>query len=194
MATIYLEIPSEYECIYKKLLEDLSSIGVKGLQECTNIPLLDRETTLVLESWNMFQIACAAFKLEEFEKADKIVMFIDYRMNYCCKLVPRFYGNPTYYGAVTETPAVDSIIVGSFSENKTFNFNVPTTGHYLAIPDGTVLRSVENASFRGDWLYNSSLSIDLYTKTNIVIDSINYVLWYCEFPVAFNSRVEVKLV
>lgn len=27
---LYLKIPNEYECVYRKLLQDLSSLGVKG--------------------------------------------------------------------------------------------------------------------------------------------------------------------
>lgn len=205
---IYLEIPLLYKCVYNKLIVDVASLGIKGLtigcknssMPCNTVSDIIgdcNEISNVLDSWNMFQIACTASELEELEKADKIINYINRKMNYCCDMIDREYGNSIYFGISDTIPTLNSIIQGSkfsFSPTKrNFNFSIPTRGHYIAVPENHNIISIENISFRGDWLYNSAFNIDLYTKTNITIAEKSYVLWYCEFIIPFNATVEIKL-
>lgn len=205
---IYLEIPLLYKCVYDKLIIDVASLGIKGLtigcknssMPCNTVSDIIgdcNEISNVLDSWNMFQIACTAFELNELEKADKIINYINRKMNYCCSMIDREYGDNIFFGATNTVPEESDIIRGSkyyFSPTKrAFSFSVPTVGHYIAVPEKYDINSIENISFKGDWLYNSIFNIDLYTKTNITIGGLSYVLWYCEFVVPFNATVEVKL-
>lgn len=201
---IYLRIPTVYKCIYNKLLIDLSSLGIKSLNNTCKNSSMSCSTVSdivggceILDSWNMFQIACAAFEIGELEKADKIIDFINSKMNYCCTPINRNYGKKIYFGMSNTSPQENTILEGRVfnpsSQDSYFNFNVSTKGHFIAVPENYTITSIENGSFRGDWLYNPDIDKDFYTRTNIYLEDFDYVLWYCEFAVPLNSRVEVRI-
>lgn len=52
----YLDVPSKYNCVYKKLLIKLSDLGVDMIKDCTSTCKgINRQ---VINCWNMFQSAC----------------------------------------------------------------------------------------------------------------------------------------
>lgn len=194
---LYLKIPNEYECVYRKLLQDLSSLGVKGLRDCKEMSLAYNNVSHILDSWNMFQIALAAYELLEFKKADTIINYINKNMVYCCPYIKRTYGDIImFYGEVNSKPSNNDILNSSqleFAEDNILSFPVNTTGHFLAISTKYSIKSIENLFFQGDWLYNTELGLDLYTKEEITLDGKPYILWYCEFVIPFNAGVKVIL-
>lgn len=49
----HFKVPNEYDCVYKKLLIDLSTIGIKGLKDCKELripPLFDMVDNSVVEN------------------------------------------------------------------------------------------------------------------------------------------------
>lgn len=191
---LYLKIPNEYSCIYRKILQDLSSLGLKGLKNCKELSLAYNNITPILDSWNMFQIALAAYELLEIEKADTIINFINKNMNYCCPNIKRLYDNIMFYGEVNSKPEISTILNSpqfQFSGNNVLSFPVNTTGHFIAISTKYSIKSIENARFSEDWLYNTTLGLDLYTREEITIGDNPYILWYCKFPIAFNAGVKI---
>lgn len=102
--------------------------------------------------------------------------------------------NILYYGESNEYPFISDIIHGDkldISLQNKLDISVYTKGHYIAIPEGCDIKTIENASFRGDWLYNLKENIDLYNRTNIIIDDHKYVLWYSEFAQPINGTIEI---
>ena len=308
---IYLKLPNEYDCIYKELIKALSNTGIKGLLDCNkklpcSIGTCGYTTEELMDSWNMFQIACAAYELEEVEKADKIINFIIKRMKFSCPTIIRKYSKIIYYGEyISGEPTIEIILAGksiNFFESsqitipsfqniqyialpegitissvtksdgdhlsleddflmkniiingepyslwwlnypngldtvltftlieimeeietvvyygqsdtrpdlsvisnnskfdlvkgKSFTFNVSKKGHFVAVPNNFYINSIENASFRGDFLYNrvspdSPDFADFYTKSNIILNNKIYNLYYCEFPLPLNANIEV---
>ncbi len=197
---IYLRIPNEYECIYDNLLRSLSSIGTNSIGNCNGRRFIDKclginpcGKTLgdLIDSWNMFQIACASHELGEYSKADKIITYINSKMSFNCPTNYRII----YYGEVDYKPTLNDILAGNtynvYSKTNSFSLRVEKKGHYIAIPSTYSIKTIENASFRGDWLYEPNIGIDIYTREEILIEGVSYTLWYCEFPVAFDATVEV---
>ena len=209
--TIYLEIPLKYGCVYKKILHDLSSLGIKGLTEhcknfsmpCNNISDISgdcNEITKIFDSWNMFQIACAAYDLGEISKADKIIEHINKKMSYCCSteipIIPEYENNIIYYGEANQKPILEEILAGKKFDLNTGNiFNTPidTKGHFIVAHESVYIEFIRNSNFYGDWLFNPNYDIDLYTRESITIKNSNYVLWYCEFEIPFYAGIEVKI-
>lgn len=195
---LYLKIPKEYSCVYRRLLQTLSSLGIKGLKDCKELSLAYNNITLILDSWNMFQIAIAAYELGEIEKADTIINYINKVMEYCCPKIDRRYedGDTIFYGEVNSKPNINTILGSrefTFTGSNKLSFPIITTGHFIAVPNIYTVKSIENLSFSGDWLYNTDLNIDIYTKEDIILDEKPYVLWYREFPVPFNAGIIVTL-
>lgn len=71
---IYLVIPAKYTKIYKALTIKLSQLGTDMLKECSSS--CKNISKSVINCWNMFQTACAAYALDEIKKADLIVNYI----------------------------------------------------------------------------------------------------------------------
>lgn len=307
----HFKVPNEYDCVYKKLLIDLSTIGIKGLKDCKELRIPhNNNITTILNSWFMFQIACASYALKEVEKADAIIQHISVSMSYCCPKIVRKYSKYIYFGDSYGEPTIEEILdsnkvdflkqtevtspffkttqfiaipkgvvlntvenslsIGDFLYNrdtgyneyeqkiielegkeyllyyltyeepfnsnvniefiagmwiisntiyynhvdslpdsakiskgrnykieentsKIFSLAVLKKGHYIAIPKGYDIKTIENKSFRGDWLYNPEMGDDIYMRSNVYVNGIEYVLWYCEFAISFDSEIEVIL-
>lgn len=194
---LYLKIPNEYSCVYDKLINDLSSLGLKGLVDCKKLSLPDNKIKNLFDSWNMFQIACAAYEVGEVDKADIVLNFINKKMKYCCPVIVRKYSKIVYYGDNYGEPTVEEILAGEsvdFFVDPTFTSPFFKDTHYIAVPEGILINYVENASIAGEWLYNSQTDDDEYTKKKIVINGEIYYLWYVTYFEPLDSNVIVHLM
>lgn len=78
----YLDVPSKYNCVYKKLLIKLSKLGVDMIKDCTSTCKgINRQ---VINCWNMFQSACAAYTLGYWKQADLLINYINSSLQFGC--------------------------------------------------------------------------------------------------------------
>lgn len=71
---VYLTVPLKYNCVYTKLLIMVSDLGIDLIKDCTSTCKgINRQ---VINCWNMFQAACAAYQLGEEKKADLLINYI----------------------------------------------------------------------------------------------------------------------
>lgn len=78
----YLDVPSKYNCVYKKLLIKLSDLGVDMIKDCTSTCKgINRQ---VINCWNMFQSACAAYSLGYWKQADLLINYINSSLQFGC--------------------------------------------------------------------------------------------------------------
>ena len=78
----YLDVPSKYNCVYKKLLIKLSDLGVDMIKDCTfTCKGINRQ---VINCWNMFQSACAAYTLGYWKQADLLINYINSSLQFGC--------------------------------------------------------------------------------------------------------------
>lgn len=78
----YLDVPSKYNCVYKKLLIKLSDLGVDMIKDCTSTCKgINRQ---VINCWNMFQSACAAYTLGHWKQADLLINYINSSLQFGC--------------------------------------------------------------------------------------------------------------
>ena len=71
---VYMIIPSDYACVYARLLVMLSDLGYEMLQDCAAGCKGSNKT--VISCWNMFQAACAAHSLNKTKEADTLINYI----------------------------------------------------------------------------------------------------------------------
>lgn len=71
---VYMIIPSDYACVYARLLVMLSDLGYEMLQDCAAGCKGSNKT--VISCWNMFQAACAAHSLNKTKEADTLIKYI----------------------------------------------------------------------------------------------------------------------
>lgn len=78
----YLDVPSKYNCVYKKLLIKLSDLGVDMIKDCTSTCKgINRQ---LINCWNMFQSACAAYTLGYWKQADLLINYINSSLQFGC--------------------------------------------------------------------------------------------------------------
>lgn len=71
---ILLLVPTEYYKVYKLLLIAMSNYGVDLVRDCT--ATCNGDNKHILNCWNMFQAACAAYALNENKKASFLINYI----------------------------------------------------------------------------------------------------------------------
>jgi hypothetical protein len=199
---IYLKLPNEYDCVYKELIKALSNTGIKGLLSCNrklpcSIGTCGYTSEELMDSWNMFQIACAAYELEEVEKADKIVNFIIKRMKFSCPTIIRKYSKIIYYGDSIGEPTVEEIFAGTsldFYEYPQFTSPFFKNTQYIAIPEGVIIDYIKNSNIGGEYLYNRNTSDDEYTKKRIILNEKSYYLWYVTYAEPLDTSVVINLI
>ena len=75
----YLDVPSKYNCVYKRLLIKLSDLGVDMIKDCTSTCKgINRQ---VINCWNMFQSAMAAYQLGQDKLAETLLKYIKGQLN-----------------------------------------------------------------------------------------------------------------
>lgn len=79
---IYLVVPDKYNCVYEKLLIKLSDLGIDILKDCgATCRGINRS---IINCWNMFQSACAAYSLGEEKKSDLLINYINEQLKCNC--------------------------------------------------------------------------------------------------------------
>ena len=72
-------VPSQFVCVYHKLLVMLSQFGIDMLNDCSATCKGNNKN--VITCWNMFQAACAAYQLGETTKANLLINYIKGQLN-----------------------------------------------------------------------------------------------------------------
>lgn len=72
---VYMMIPSEYICIYHKILVLLSDFGNTLFCNCCC------KDTTIIDCWNMFQSAVACYNMNNKETATKFIDYIKDKLN-----------------------------------------------------------------------------------------------------------------
>lgn len=72
---LYLTVPSEYVCIYHKLLSQLADFGLDALRDCNSTCKGTNKT--IIQCWNMFQAAIAAKELGKDKEAETLIKYIE---------------------------------------------------------------------------------------------------------------------
>lgn len=71
---IFLIVPKEYYQVYKLLLVSMSNYGVSIVEDCT--ATCNGKNKHILNCWNLFQAACAAYGLGENKKSAFLINYI----------------------------------------------------------------------------------------------------------------------
>lgn len=186
---IYITIPTKYECIYSNLLNMVSGLGLDTIKDCYNP--CSNKGKLILECWDMFQAGIIAYDNNRENDADIIMIDIVNKLNLSCD-TKCFSDKYIYYGQSDDIPTIDDIINGDKVIQSVDSFVAPYYKDisYIALPTGKGILSIENTTFRGDYLLNDS--IDLYNNhKTIVINGELYLLYICELNYPLGSNIEV---
>lgn len=71
---VYITIPKEYLCVYNKILVMLADYGIEMLKDC-KASCTDRNSN-VIECFNMFNAAVAAYKLNNTSLANTLITYV----------------------------------------------------------------------------------------------------------------------
>lgn len=71
---VYITIPKEYLCVYHKILVMLADYGIEMLKDC-KASCTDRNSN-VIECFNMFNAAVAAYKLNNTNLANTLITYV----------------------------------------------------------------------------------------------------------------------
>lgn len=101
-----------------------------------------------------------------------------------------------YYSEVDSSPSSDTIVKSGnkiLSSTKQFQISAENkVGNYIAFPSTMSLKSIENASFSGDWWYNAQTGDDFYdNKQTMTIGGITYNVWCMIRPLPMGVKANV---
>ena len=96
---LYLTIPSDYVCIYHKLLVYLADFGKDLLNDCSAGCRGDNKT--VLDCWNLFQSAVACRTIGQDKQAALFINYIDKQLSTIYKNTEHSVYNGGNYYAIT---------------------------------------------------------------------------------------------
>ena len=110
---IYLTVPEQYKCVYEKLLIKLSDLGIDIVKDCgATCRGINRN---VINCWNMFQAACAAYTLGEEKKAHLLIHYINTQLQLGCSCGDK----PNPDEPKPDEPKPDSTSITNFKLNIT---------------------------------------------------------------------------
>lgn len=72
---LYLEIPFDYLCVYHQLLNYLADFGEDALRDCDST--CKGSNKGIIQCWNMFQAAVAAYNLGQYKRANVLMKYIE---------------------------------------------------------------------------------------------------------------------
>lgn len=191
---IYLCVPMEYYCIYDKLLKLLSSLGNDMLNDCK--ASCNNSAKNIFTCWQMFQTACAAYSLNEINKADVIIKYINAQLQLKCPDIIRDKDKIVYFGDNNVIPSEEYIVEHeyiNFNITKIFNAPFFNNINYIVVPKNVTVHIIENTDVAGEYLYNKNTGDDLYVRVQITINNEPYILWYCELIEPLNANIKVLL-
>ena len=113
----YLTIPSSWISTYRKLLMFVADYGKHILDDCNFI--CKGDGSIVFTCWNLFQSACAAYSIEDFERATLFKNYVDKQID----MIDKEISDTSFHYTITPDGAirVNGTIVGnnvSFTANK----------------------------------------------------------------------------
>ena len=76
---VYATIPAEYVCVYNKLIVMLADFGEQMLKDC-KATCTERNTNII-DCYNMFNAAVAAYQLGKYKLADTLIKYIKAKIN-----------------------------------------------------------------------------------------------------------------
>lgn len=122
---VYLTIPTEYVCVYHKLLSYIADFGKSIIDDCSFACKGDGRK--IYNCWSLFQSACAAYTMDDKEKAK-------FYLDYVSKQLEQYYKGTTkeqYTGGYYYPITPDGHLKALCSCNNTeTNFYVDEkTGH-----------------------------------------------------------------
>ena len=142
---IYFIVPERFHCTYTKLLKKMSELGVSIINDCTSTCKGERRQ--IINSWYMFQSACAAYNLGETKKADFLIKYINDSFNFNCNIIGEIIiGNYTGEPTKFNTMNYDDIITNSNIENiylvdkvGKFIFKQTSDIHFMIVPNNITI-------------------------------------------------------
>lgn len=114
---VYLTVPKNYECVYKNILLKLSDLGIDIIKDCTST--CKGYSRQLINCWNMFQAACAAYELGETKKADVLIKYIMGQLQIDCSETPITLSISNFALNVTDVTGAQTINIS----RATFNLN-----------------------------------------------------------------------
>ena len=194
---IYLKIPMQYYSVYKTLLVKLSDLGEDLLKECS----CDSNTKAkyIINCWNMFQTACAAYYLNETKKADLLINYITKQL----KVVetedpsepnpdaPVVQSNIYYYGGGTAPSEVSDIenSTNIISSSANVNLTLSPDSKYFWIASKTTKRIFDIIANPG-----SAFEQSIYDSQYVVIKTVgDYIVEQFDNGAKMNFNVQIKL-
>ena len=130
---VYLMIPSEWTCLYHRLLVYLADLGIDIVKDCS--ASCNNKNQNIIFCWNLFQSAVAARQLGNNQQADFFIKYITEQLNLTYKHMGTDIYNGTNIYPISEDGRLRALC--SCSENKaTFKVDIETGRLYQEYLDG----------------------------------------------------------
>ena len=93
----YLKIPFDYVCVYNKLAYCLYAYGIDIIKDCA--ASCKTNNKIIIELWNLFQLAMICFEKKETDKANYFIDYIKLNLDkiYNSNKAPNYKGTNNYY-------------------------------------------------------------------------------------------------
>lgn len=140
---LYLTIPSEWVCIYHKLLVAMSDIGKSVLDDCAL--LKNNQSRIILNCWTIFQSAIACKGLNKIEDAEFLIKYIDKQLLLLYRGIGKSYTGTNYY-PITEDGTLQALC-SCFDDDVEFTVDSETGQlyeQYLKNQDDNRVFSIQN--------------------------------------------------
>ena len=194
---IYLKIPAQYYSVYKTLLIKLSDLGEDLLKECSCDS--NTKTKYIINCWNMFQTACAAYYLNETKKAELLINYITKQLNvveieYPSEPdpdAPVVQSYVYYYGGGVAPSEVSDIenSTNITSSNANVNLSLSPDSKYFWVASKTAKRIFDIIANPG-----SAFEDSIYDSQYIVVKSVgDYIVEQFDNGAKMNFNVQIKL-
>lgn len=117
---IYLRIPTDYVCVYHRILEVMSEYGEDMLKDC-KASCTDKNRDII-DCFNMFNAALACVELDQRKKADLIIKYVAAKLN---QLYPSQVEEQSFVMKVGENDSIVNITCkGLFDYDKEIFNNI----------------------------------------------------------------------
>lgn len=188
-------IPGHYVPVYTKLLKLLSNFGVELIKDCN--AACDSKKSIPSKCFIMFQTACSAYALKEYNKADFIVNYIIEELKLGLNKVKTVTTDDrVYYGNANSLAEIKSSITDNestvYTEGMNLIFKSTKNFNYIWLPDKYSISSLKvNDTFKDN-------NIDLYACENISINvndrEIDGILYYYQLARSTNDNIISAIV
>ena len=191
---VYLTVPLKYNCVYTKLLIMVSDLGIDLIKDCTSTCKgINRQ---VINCWNMFQAACAAYQLGEEKKADLLINYIIAQLRLECK--DAIVSKPITFKnmSVADIIALPHVELNvQDEENQNIIIKQEQSIHFVIVPDSVSLDNSEFGDVLTTTLWKEVAPADgAYRRmiNNEVVDGIHYTVYFFYSPMG-SFKEDIKL-